>query len=415
MQPTSGTSALSLRGLSNATITGAARGHSALLFDGVDDWVGGAIPNSTGQRTIVVPVAGHTFCKTSESATPWCFNSGTKLFRRCGMLSSDGSATRQLFECDGVHTTQYASIGASATSSHTITSVLRELNLGYNVADSFIGYGLMRGLDPTQQSKIGMSSTTYDFFCGGAWLHSDDLTTSSFARCALPGWLLFDEALSDGNMLAIISLLQTTIWPAWDFVVEGDSIIYKAFDYLTNYDPLWGGNLLITNLSKAGKHAYTAVANLGTTSGFDAATNLAAALPKMAIISIGANDVSNYTPAQKPAATIYADLVALASYAKSSGAVVGMSTIIPNGGLTEAKEGNRVALNALIASGAGVDYDFLIDSDTWIYTATETRPLWDDSNIYQDTVHLKNGAAGTGCDLWAAYIAERIAAANFLP
>jgi hypothetical protein len=32
----------------------------------------------------------------------------------------------------------------------------------------------------------------------------------------------------------------------------------------------------------------------------------------------------------------------------------------------------------------------------------------------RDDIHLRSGV-GYGADLWAAYIAERIAAANFLP
>lgn len=414
-QPPSG-SILSLRGLSNATLTGGTRGHSALLFDGVDDWLGGAIPDSSGARTIIGPFAGNTHPPSSGALVKaWVLTGGTTKYRISFLGNSVVGGNLYVAECDGFHNTQWAAMGHSIDNSLYRTFVSRELNLGYNVADSFVGDKLERNGSPVQAKKIGMADKTFQYFCGGAWKEADTGTISSYIMCALPGWLLFNKALSDGEVSSVVALCDTTLWPEWNLVIEGDSIIFKAVPYITDCDPLWGGNHKKINLSEGGKHAYTAVANLGTSDGFDVASNLAGSLPRVALIAIGANDVANYTPAQKPAATIYADLVTLAAYARSAGATVGMSTIIPNGTLVPDKEANRVALNALIVAGAGVDYDFLIDTDTWIYTTTAVRPVWDDSNIYFDEVHLNEGAAGTGCDLWGDYIAGCMDTANCVP
>jgi hypothetical protein len=407
MQPTSGTSALSMRGLSDATITGAARGYHALEFDGVDDWVGGAVPASTGTRTIIAPVAGRSFY-SSGTYKDWIFTGGNTVEHTYTFLGS-GTTNLVFAEGDTVHETVYVSANnTSIGETRTICFASRDLNLGYDVAGSIVGDRIDRFGGSLRSTQKGRNQRTLDYYCGGCWRNAKYGTLTNFSRCALPGWMLFSSALSDSELGSVVSLADSTIWPAWDMVIEGDSIVFFAVPYISDKAGLWGSNHTRTNIAQSGKTAATAVANLGTSSGLNAAGNLSGSFPKLVIISIGAND-------DYPAAQIYANLCSLSAYARSAGAVVGMCTIIPNGSLNEAKELNRVALNALIVAGAGVDYDFLVDTDSAVYTWTATRPVWDDSNIYLDDVHLKYGAAGTGCDLMAALIAERIAAASFLP
>jgi hypothetical protein len=410
-QAASGDTAYSMRGLSNLTLVGdVSRTMGAFATDGATASFGGVIPTESGARTFICPIALQPTAPT-EAVDYWSMQSNAeRVYFNSLIYTTDNRIT--YYAGNPVARTKPLLFGADPQFMRVFT---RDRDLGYVggewVAGSITHGKLTRGETAVTGDFAAVTTLTTTMLYFGARNVSGVWSKHSLA--AFPGWLLFSTALSDEELSDVLSLSDSTIWPAWDLILEGDSILYEAENFVLRHNQLWGTNAVRTRLSVAGKHTAAAVANLGTTDGLDASTNLAGSSKKIVVVALGANDVDD------PAATTYAKLKTLYSYAKAAGATVVANTIFPNGTLVGDKaawETNRLALNELIRAGVGVDYDILVDGDQWIYTATETRPVWDDDDIYRvgDDVHLRSGV-GYGADLWAAYIAERIAAASFLP
>jgi len=404
-QPASGTTAPSLKGLSNLTITGAPTRHKngyLLANDSpsapsVPRYLSGGLPAATsGNVTLVwadfrsgyASISGERtpiLAYSSGALTPWLeqnlygIQSGSNYlgytYDGAGNFTPVGLPTR------GPAEKRYLPVALRNAATGGAASFSGEVKGSSKVSVTGTGSLTLRKIE------IGRYSDN-----GSAWKNYHD--------GLVPYAFLFSKILSDADLAGLHALIDSYIHPKYRVVIEGDSMSAESVGlamWIQERSGFFGGNLEVVNLATGGETSAQMVAEIGTSGGIY--NQGSTAIPVICTIWAGQNDRLT-TGAQT-----HANCRTLWAAAKALGMKVVAFTITRSDAITVAGwEANRIAANTLIRGDAGTGrYDYLMDADTFIDGLTATDPYYLDTTIYTaDKVHLNSVAGGGNSQLMDA-------------
>ncbi len=210
-------------------------------------------------------------------------------------------------------------------------------------------------------------------------------------------------------------LLDSTLIPRWNLVFEGDSISNDVQSGLRAGVAFRGSNIWQSAVNAGGQTAEEGVAQLETAQGLNNTNLNGNGFPVIVEVGFGANDLGNYTAAQKSVSTIHSQLRVIWDYARSRGAKVIARNVLPRAWPDgNNRETDRLALNALIAADHGRYYDVLIDASAWAFSAATTPNPEQDTNLFRDQVHLGLGQ-NQGAEKLCQFMSTQVINAMILP
>jgi hypothetical protein len=413
-QPTSGDVAKSFRGGWDVTLAGnAARLRNCLGFDGSSGTYArkAAATAQTGARTAVLIHCGTIDDGTLTNSGYFVFHGGPTVthFLRTG---HNGTSTHNRGSFGGGAVRSIPG-GAWRNTPEMIFDALRD-----DAAQGAASFSAKRlphfGTAFTRGTAQGDPSYSLRELRLAVEANFNFTTFTEYTKRRIGGWLLFDKALSDDEDAALKTLLDRTLFPRFQVVWEGDSIANFIQSRSGDKDAWAGANRNWINKATDGAHTHEVVAQLGGANGWSD-DNLIGSFPVIAILSCGTNDVGNYP--DRTAEEMLANLRTAWAYAKARGAKVCAMTVMDQvNHSTEGEQEKRAALNTLIRADVGTDYDLLLDIDQFCLDYTETRPYYDDTDLFavEDQVH-PSLTPGGGSDLIGTWIAQQIDAAGFIP
>jgi hypothetical protein len=399
-----GSTAYSLRGLANATLTGSPEWRrNGLYFDGVDDWALASIPDQTGARTFVTLHAGSLDnADTTPGDTIAKFDRSNGYFAQMqhagvtGLAGSFAGTARTI-----------SPLTWSRNTERLAMATLRDDAL--EDADSFShqDFGFLAGAKASTQ---GEPSHMLNRLVIGTTANAGLTSFYRYTERLVAGWLIFNGALTDTQCANLSALLRTTLFPQVRWVWEGDSITnflrQRAHEKCAAF---WGANMDFVQVQAGGETSAEGGAQLGTANGLNTGGNLDGDVPAIASVWFGANDLGAFSAAARPVATIHANLRTIWAYAKAAGVPVVAWTVMRAGSIdSNSREADRQLLNALIAADEGIYYDVLVDADAAMDAATATEPYYDDASLFADTTHPATTAGG-GCDVLSAALSTAVA------
>jgi len=396
-QPASGTTAFSLRGLSNLTMTGSVIRHrNGLKFNNDDaatpsdpQYCNGTIPSTSGNVTLICADFRHYYASIVDSrnsveiyrpanTSPWLENQIE--------IGQEGSN----YIAHTFNGSVFASLGVPSHGPSdrryrptTIRNVTPGTTNSFSVA--------IPGQSTT--STAGQGSLNYTKMYLGACTNNGG-DRAKYSDALVPYWLLFSKALTTDEETAVYALVDKCLHPVYRVVIEGDSMSSDSCGlalWMQDRMGYFGSNLDLVNVSAGGETSTQMVAELGGPSGIND-SQMSSSFPVTCTIWGGQNDRSiNGTQT-------HSNLRLLWAAAKSRGMQVVAFTITRSSSIDAAGwEADRQAANALIRADAGMGYyDYLMDADAFIASVTTVSPYYDDPSCYSlsDHVHLSNTDPG---------------------
>lgn len=405
-QASGGTVARSLRQRSNANVPAGSFEKNGVWLQ--NQMMRFGVPLHNGQRTLIICTS---FDRWNTSALAGVMALANSVYQNNYISYYNTGASSE-----NINVSFYGGTGISAQSGSGL--YIRDQNLAYTVArDNNLGAGVAasimhecrsNGVVRNKFSLAGQASHELDFLTFGG-------DASKYYHQLISGWFIFSSALTDQQLTSFYALLDRTLIPRWNLVFEGDSISENVQNGLRAGVAFRGANIIQNTVHTGGETAANGVAQLGTASGLNDSNLNGYGFPVIVEIGFGANDLGNFTSAQRSVEAIHADLRAMWDYAKARGAKVIARNVMPRSwGVGGDREADRVALNALIAADQGTFYDVLVDASAWAFSATANPNPSLDTNLFRDQVHLALGQ-NQGAEQLSRYMSTQVLAAGILP
>ena len=336
-------------------------------------WQGGQIGNAGTEKNIIGIVAAD-----------WPWNSGAlRLFSSTAqtlMISTVGGGSQETRTLPGspYDSTRFFHVGVSLEGTNNNISVWTDgwmTNTTYAHTDPFfekitLGNGSGGGLDALNISDYNL-------------------------RANIACLAIFNNYYNTNTLRSLEDIFKRTVLQDARIVFEGDSIIGYTVNSITPINRIMGrsswsctGNAF--DISAAGNTIMDITNQWPAQLAAYARTN---SQRRIVVLWAGANDVGNYTTAQRPNSEITSVLRKLWNQARGLGFEVVACTLMRRTSGTRATcLTDVVAINTQIRADVGTYYDYLVDTDAYLEQAGGSS-YWTDNTFSSDGVHPTSEAS----------------------
>ena len=410
-QPTSGSTAFSILGNSDLTITGSpVRAKHGFKFNNDDpaspteaQRFNGDLVETTGEWTFLTHTARQIY--DSSSAQRRALNA---------LTVSPYSAYIQMQNGTNWQTYSYADSAAASINGGKVYNSPNYLpmiakNAATAASDSFA----RRTLEGAWSSTTGRGAVPLDKLVIGAGT-ANNSTFNWYYDGLMSYWMIWNELLPDNAITELRYLMEETVTPKYRLVFEGDSIAADSVGWsyhVRNTLDFLGGNLDIEVVATGGEATPEMVADIGTANGINDSLS-SDDFPVICVIQGGTNDPgSDPEPADQWTAgadETLANLRELWEAARTRGmkvvaCTVPKATFMDEGGAAEYWNKGTTGqtsyevideLNAAIRADSE-RYDYLVDVDQVLINEFGIL-YWQDTDCFSDGTHPGTSDSGAG-------------------